>query len=229
MKRLLFLLKSKSSAQIFLSYFKHKIFNIFIKRNIIRLKKKHELFISDKKITNNFFSSHAYNFYYYLSKLRSNFDYLEIGSYEGNSAMFVSKNFKSSYTYCVDNWEKTEEYINHKSFSAIEQNFDFNILNHCNIKKFKKSSDEFFFNNKKMFDAIYIDGYHFGPQVFKDCKNAWNYLKKNGFLICDDYIWNFYPNIINNPCYAVNNFLKEIDGQYKVEKVSNSQIFIQKK
>ena len=95
MKRFFFLLKSNSSTHIFLSYFKHKIFNIFIKRKIIKLKKKHEYFIDGKKISNNFFSAHAYNFFYYLSKLRSNFDYLEIGSYEGNSAIFVSKNFKS--------------------------------------------------------------------------------------------------------------------------------------
>ena len=228
MKRFFFLLKSNSSAHIFLSYFKHKIFNIFIKRKIIKLKKIHELFINDKKISNNFFSAHAYNFFYYLSKLRSNFDYLEIGSYEGNSAIFVSKNFKSSNIYCVDNWEITEEYINHKSFSKIEQNFDYNILNHQNIIKFKKSSDEFFSNNRKMFDVVYIDGYHFGPQVYKDCENAWNCLKENGFLICDDYTWNFYPNIKDNPCYAINSFLKKIDGEYKLEKVSNSQIYIKK-
>ena len=70
-----------------------------------------ENFKSTKKITNNFFSAHAYNFFHYLSKLKSNFDYLEVGSYEGNSAIFVSKNFKFSNIYCVDNWEITEEYI----------------------------------------------------------------------------------------------------------------------
>ena len=121
MKRFFFLLKSNSSALIFLSYFKHKIINIFIKRKIIKLKKKHEHFIEDKKISNNFFSAHAYNFFYYLSKLKSNFDYLEIGSYEGNSAIFVSKNFKSSSIYCVDNWEMTEEYINHKNENELKK------------------------------------------------------------------------------------------------------------
>ena len=92
----------------------------------------------------------------------------------------------------------------------------------------RMTSDEFFSNNRKMFDVVYIDGYHFGPQVYKDCENAWKCLKENGFLICDDYTWNFYSNIKNNPCYAINNFLKKIDGQYKLEKVSNSQIFIKK-
>ena len=148
MKRFFFLLKSNSPALIFLSYFKHKIINIFIKRKIIKLKKKHEHFIEDKKISNNFFYAHAYNFFYYLSKLKSNFDYLEIGSYEGNSAIFVSKNFKSSSIYCVDNWEMTEEYMDHKSSSKIEQNFDYNISiqweeeekNHTFLEEIKKDS-----------------------------------------------------------------------------------------
>lgn len=122
----------------------------------------------------------------------------------------------------------TEEYIDHKSFSQIEQNFDYNISNHQNIIKFKKSSDEFFSNNIKMFDVVYIDGYHFGPQVYKDCENAWKCLKENGLLICDDYTWNFYLNIKDNPCYAINNFLTKIKGEYKIEKVSNSQIYIKK-
>ena len=105
--------------------------------------------------------------------------------------------------------------------ACCEQNFDYNISNHQNIIKFKKSSDEFFSNNIKMFDVVYIDGYHFGPQVYKDCENAWKCLKENGLLICDDYTWNFYLNIKDNPCYAINNFLTKIKGEYKIEKVSN--------
>ena len=37
-------------------------------------------------------------------------------------------------------------------------------------------------------------------QVYKDCKNAWSALNNGGYLICDDYIWNFYENIEDNPC-----------------------------
>ena len=88
--------------------------------------------------------------------------------------------------------------------------------------------DIFFNNNQKIFDVIYIDGYHFAPQVYKDCINAWKYLKKNGILICDDYIWNGYPKIFENPCFAINKFLIEIRNSYKLLYVSNYQIFIKK-
>ena len=58
--------------------------------------------------------------------------------------------------------------------------------------------------------------------------NAWKYLKEDGLLICDDFIWGDNKNIINNPCFAINQFFKDIKGFYKLEKVSNSQIFIKK-
>ena len=228
MNKIFFLYKSSAANKIYFYFFKRKLLDIFVKRKIKNFKKNHQLLLKQKKITNNFFSPHAFNFFYYLSKLKPNFDYLEIGSYEGNSAIFVANSFSKSNIYCVDNWNKTEEYRNHISFSDIENNFDFNTANFKNIHKIKNSSNNFFLENKKMFDTIYIDGYHHGSQVYKDCKNAWNFLKIHGYLICDDYIWDFYEDTKDNPCYAINRFLLEIKGRFKIEKVSNSQIYIKK-
>ena len=87
---------------------------------------------------------------------------------------------------------------------------------------------EFFNSNQKTFDVIYIDGDHYGPQVYKDCTNALKILNKNGYLICDDYFWNFYTKIEKNPCYSINAFLKENKKALKIKKVSNSQIFFKK-
>ncbi len=228
MIKIFFLYKSDSSLNIIFNFIVSKFKNIFYKKRIVFLKRKHQSFIKKKKITNDYFSSHAFNFLFFLKKMSPNFKYLEIGSYEGNSAIFVANNFKESEINCIDNWKKTEEYINHKDFSEIESNFDYNVSDHPNIKKFKMSSDNFFENNRKYFDVIYVDGYHYGPQVKKDCENAWKCLRKNGYLICDDYIWKFYENIEENPCYAINQFLLKIKGSFKIEKTSNSQIFIKK-
>jgi predicted O-methyltransferase YrrM len=227
-QKIKFLLKSRAPASVIIIFILSKISNIFIKTKIIKKKRNHQLSLRYKKITNDYFSSHAYNFYYYLSKLKSNFNYLEIGSYEGNSAIFIASQFKDSKINCVDNWTSTEEYIDHISFSKVEENFNFNIEDFKNINKIKKSSDEFFKNNNEMFDVVYVDGHHLGLQVFKDCNNAWKILNNDGYLICDDYIWKFYPNINENPCYAINKFLKNIDGSYNIKKVTNSQIFIKK-
>lgn len=228
MWKILFLFKSKSSLKIIFIFLVNKIKNIFYKKKIIYLKRNHQNFIIDKNITTDYFSSHAFNFLLYLKKLKHNFNYLEIGSYEGNSAIFVAKNFPEANVYCIDNWNKTNEYLNHKDFLDIENNFDKNVKNFQNIHKLKKSSDLFFSQNIQNFDVIYIDGYHYGSQVYKDCKNAWRFLNNDGYLICDDFIWNFYKNIKDNPCYAINMFLREIKDQYKIKKISNSQIFVKK-
>ena len=227
-KKLIFLLNSKASTNVIFIFLSSKLFNIFKKKKIIIEKRKHRLLLQNKKINNDYFSAHAYNFYFYLNKLKSDFDYLEIGSYEGNSGMFIANTFKDSSIICVDNWTSTEEYIDHIDFSKIEKNFDLNTKSYNNIKKIKVSSDNFFLQNERMFDVIYLDGHHLGSQVFKDCTNAWKFLKKDGYLICDDYIWQFYSELKDNPCYAINKFLKNIDGLFKIKKVSNSQIFIKK-
>ena len=229
MKKVLFLLKNKSRLTIIFSFLIHKTTSFFYKRKNIRYKRIHQNILKNKKITNDYFSKNAYNFYLYLNKLNKNFKYLEIGSYEGNSSIFVSNNFTKSTVCCVDNWIGTEEYKENISFSKIEKNFDFNVLGLKNIYKIKTDSNNFFKENKEYYDAIYIDGYHFGPQVYQDCKNAWRVLNENGILICDDYILDCYKDITHNPCFAINKFLNEIKNSFKILKVSNNQIFIKRR
>ena len=227
MKKIIFLIKNKSKINIIMIFLIQKFFNIFIKKKIKSFKKRNQIFLKNKRITNDYFSMHSYNFFKYLNFLEGNFNYLEIGTYEGNSAMFVANTFPKSKVYCVDNWNKTEEYGD-QNFDIVEKNFDYNTSSFNNIVKFKNNSDDFFKKNNTLFEVIYIDGYHKDFQVLKDCRNAWKILKKNGLLICDDYIWNFYENIKENPCYSINKFMDEIKNENKVLEVSKSQIFIKK-
>lgn len=226
-KKIKFLYKSQSNIYIIILFLFQKILNFFVKKKIKKQKKFFLNLISNQKISSEFFSVNAYNFFTILSFLPNNFKYLEIGSFEGGSAIFVAHKFKNSEIYCVDNWMKTEDGYTNLNFKNVELNFDYNVKKYKNIHKIKKSSDNFFNTNKLNFDAIYVDGYHKGEQVYKDCVNAWKYLNVNGILICDDYIWDHYKVVKNNPCFAINKFLKTIKN-YKVLRVSNSQIFIKK-
>jgi predicted O-methyltransferase YrrM len=202
-----------------------KIKNIFIKSKIKNEKKKHQIILSKKIISNDYFSSSAFYFYNLLKKLPKNLKYLEIGSYEGNSALYVSTNFPNSNITCVDLWEDVEEYKG-KDFNIIEKNFDLNLKGLSNINKIKSTSDDFFIKNTIMYDFIYIDGNHKFDYVLRDCENALRFLNNDGFLVCDDYIWDYYNDIKLNPCFAVNKFLKK--NKVKILLVSNSQIFFQK-
>jgi predicted O-methyltransferase YrrM len=224
--KVFFLYKSKSSFLVIYIFLKSKLKNIFIKSKIKYEKKKHKIILSKKIITQDYFSSHAFYFYSLLMKLPRDFKYLEIGSYEGNSALYVSTNFPESNVTCVDLWEGVEEHQD-KDFGIIEKNFNFNLQSLSNINKIKSTSDNFFLKNQIMFDFIYIDGNHKFDYVFRDCENAWKFLNTGGFLVCDDYIWNYYDYIEQNPCFAVNKFL-EGKNSVKILLVSNSQIFLQK-
>jgi predicted O-methyltransferase YrrM len=223
---LYFFLKNKSPKIVILLYLYNKLINIFFKNKKKFFKKKHKNYLLNKKITNDYFSMHAFNFFKCLSNFNKNFEYLEIGSYEGNSAIFVAKNFKNCNIFCVDTWQGSEEHSRH-DFGKIESNFHYNIKEFNNVYKIKSTSDNFFHNNSNNFDCIYVDGNHHSDQVYLDCQNAWAVLNKNGYLICDDYTWNYYKNIEQNPCFGINNFLKSINN-FEYYMVSNSQIFIKK-
>jgi hypothetical protein len=58
----------------------------------------------------------------------------------------------------------------------------------------KMTSDEFFKDNKKLFDCIFIDGLHVYEQVRKDILNSIKFLNSNGTIIIHDClpskIWN---------------------------------------
>jgi len=226
LKKILFLIKSNANLSVILVFLKIKLLNIFNKKKKKLAISENINFLKEMVITEDYFSSNAY-FFYQILKNFNQFKYLEIGSFEGNSAMFVARKFPNAKIYCVDNWYGTEEYEN-LNFTIIEKNFDKNISEFKNISKIKNLSDNFFKSNQIKFDVIYVDGYHKASQVYRDFKNSWNFLVTGGIIILDDYIWHFFLDIKNNPCFAINKFLREISGKFKILIVSNSQIFIKK-
>ena len=50
----------------------------------------------------------------------------------------------------------------------------------------RKTSDDFFKDNNKIFDIIFIDGLHHSDQVYRDIINSLNFLKINGTIVVHD-------------------------------------------
>ncbi len=50
----------------------------------------------------------------------------------------------------------------------------------------RKSSDEYFKNNREFFDIIFVDGLHYFDQVKKDIENSLNFLNSKGIIIVHD-------------------------------------------
>jgi len=213
------------------------IFN-YIKNYFPNYRKKKQCLKIDKEIYQNFKSVDITkkwftNNLYFLSKNLSTLkvkNLLEIGSYEGRSAIFFADIFSGTKISCVDTWSGSDEHEN-INFKSIENNFDQNIKflkNDQLLTKFKMTSDNFFTQNNEKFDFVYVDGDHSKDQVLKDLQNSWSVLNNNGFLLVDDYMWWYYKNLENNPASSVNIFInKNIDQISKL--VIWHQVLIQKK
>ena len=228
LRKIKFLIKIKAPKKIFIAHLKHFFFEKITKLQKLKEKNKYLLFLRNKKITIDWFSKNCYHFLYIKKFIKKNFNYLEIGSFEGNSLMYVLKNFNTNLVCAVDTWTGSEEHQN-LDMKLTENNFNYNLKEFVNkFTKEKKTSDEFFKTNKLYFDLIYIDGDHEYKQVLKDCKNSWRILNKNGIMIFDDYFWEYYSDIFKNPGYAINHFLQIIKNQYKVILVTNTKVFIKK-
>jgi Methyltransferase domain len=194
-----------------------------------------------RKFTSDWFS---HNVRYWLSTFQEcglNFNdelsILEIGSWEGRSALFFLTVFPKSTLTCVDPWIPWKVSDELKDVSCLdsgedsgEDNFDYNVAAYKDrIYKHKSTSGAFFYSNDriKLFDIIYVDGSHYSADVLVDAVNSFELLRAGGILIFDDYLWRRYPQDLDNPAAAVNAFLNIKKGKYTLLRVS-SQLIIQK-
>ena len=229
--RIKYQIDKKAIFEVFYQFFLDRLKHPFVKTRKNKLKKIHQNYLQTKKTTTDYFSINAYYWDLIINKNFKEFSYLEIGSFEGNSALYILKNFKTKKVICIDIWNKYDDKDKDENLRMFE-NFKYNLSEFVGrFSFFKNTSDEYFLNNNERFDVIYIDGWHEAPQVYKDLNNSWNRLNNNGLIICDDY---FYGDIklstnSNLPADAINQFLFEKKNNLEVVCVNNSQIFIKKK
>ena len=147
----------------------------------------HDWFIEKLPLFINYFTKN-------LSQKQKTKDILEIGSYEGRSAVFFNEFFNLKSFTAVDTWGGSDEHGDKikQKMAGIEKNFDHNLKYFKNIIKIKSTSDHFFKKNIKYYDLILIDGSHKKLFVTKDLNNSFKYLNKNGYLLIDDFDFIFY-------------------------------------
>jgi len=154
--------------------------------------------------------------------------FLEIGSYEGRSAVyFFDKVFKDGRTYelyCLDTWlggegqdtrpgqmELTERIFDHNINIAIRNN----PAKKVSVTKIKNSSLMGLANLITMghcstFDFVYVDGSHQCPDVIGDLVSSFHLLRPSGgIMVCDDYTW--FPDhrvdrLLHSPKMAIDSF-----------------------
>ena len=142
--------------------------------------------------------------------------FLEIGSYEGRSAVWIVENLMEDggVIHCVDTWEGGEE---HGDMSGVESRFISNSVAagmaypQRLIEKHKEKSSDYLAAAipymKERHDFIYIDGSHVAKDVLTDVVMAWPLLKPNGIMVMDDYAWGDPRDILHRPKIAVDAFV----------------------
>ncbi len=137
-------------------------------------------------------------------------DYLEIGSFEGRSTVFIGELKNTNSIMAVDTFQGSDEYkgmseLNDTNFDRVFENFkeNLNLINKKNINYLKDTSDNFFKKNKNKYNLIYIDGSHHYDNVKKDFENSYECIRKNGIIIMDDFLWLYYKDFEKNPINAI--------------------------
>ena len=126
-------------------------------------------------------------------------NFLEIGSFEGRSAVWIIENMMEDggELVCIDTWEGGEEHTP-EDMMGTEDRFHHNIslvrsiFPNRAVVSFKSTSVEALaasIVHKKQYDFIYIDGSHTAKDVLTDACMAWPLLKRKGFMVFDDYAW----------------------------------------
>ena len=116
--------------------------------------------------------------------------------------LFCEKFYKSisfQFEKNVHRWDIINKIINKKKFTSyLEIGCDDNkCFDRINIDSkigvdpisggnLRIKSDDFFHNNKKKFDLIFIDGLHTYEQVKKDITNSINSINNNGYILVHD-------------------------------------------
>jgi len=149
---------------------------------------------------------------------------LEIGSWEGRSALFFLNYLPRSQMTCVDTFGGNLEHHRDPWFAALvpeaEQKFDANTAAFvARIEKRKGSSTDVLPQlgiASRRFEVAYIDGSHLAKDVFSDAALTWPLMAPTGILIFDDYEFDLNKTELERPKLGIDAFLTAIEGQYRL-------------
>jgi|GEM_PF-1828606 len=159
-------------------------------------------------------------------KDKPNVKALEIGSFEGKSAIWFLENILTHSTsgiLCVDIFN-----------AAYETNFDHNTRYFgAKVKKIRAPSQLALRSlEPSSYDFAYVDGSHTSKDTLIDTVLTWDLMKPGGIIIIDDYLWENGKEGLNNdaftPQLGINAFLKVFEPYLDVLE-RGSQIIVRKR
>jgi predicted O-methyltransferase YrrM len=154
-------------------------------------------------------------------------DILEIGSFEGRSAIFWLEFFPRAKLTCIDHF-----FSKRHNATEVEQRFDANLAPYAaRLTKIKSKSVPALAKlaeEARGFDLIYVDGTHQRDGVLVDSLLAWPLVRAQGIVIFDDYLHELGRNPLERPKDAIDCFLKLHEGEFE-ELSRGYQVIVRKK
>jgi predicted O-methyltransferase YrrM len=196
-----------------------------------------ETLLAGKNFTSDWTSRNYKSWINLLAPLRDQpLSVLEIGSWEGRSALFFLNYLPRCKIVCVDtfkgSWENHAWSLKQRitQLWPIERRFDANLAPFAGrVEKCKEPSllalGRFGLAQRR-FDLVYIDGSHLAVDVYRDGVLAWPLVAPGGIVIFDDYIWPVGPEP-DRPNVGIDAFLATVETHY-VELARGHQVIIRK-
>ena len=194
--------------------------------------------MSDYQYTKDWFSWSPGIWEQLIPHLPARKNFLEIGSFEGRSAVWITQYMMEDggELVCVDTWEGGAEHVNGEMSGAedrFKHNIDLIMGNFVDrtVQPIKSTSVEALgglIAQKKEFDFIYIDGSHLAKDVLTDACMAWPLLKPKGFMVFDDYAWKPQGfTLLQRPKVAVDAFVNMFEDELTIAH-SGYQLIVRK-
>ncbi|KAK6988601.1 glycosyltransferase family 8 protein [Favolaschia claudopus] len=165
----------------------------------------------------------------FLVQLRSDIDHapraLEIGSWEGRSAVYLLDNFCNTHNselICIDHFDLHRTADGRERYEKMQHNlslpgFPFRIIDEFSTVGLYRLLEEEIEAPKGGFDFVYVDGSHEADDTFLDAELAWRLTRQGAILIFDDYEWNAEPvESIHHPHRGIDAFLLLHRGEFDV-------------
>ena len=194
--------------------------------------------MSDYQYTKDWFNWAPQVWSQLISHLPARKNFLEIGSFEGRSAVWITQNMMEDggELVCIDTWEGGSEHVNgemdgaearfHNNISLVMGNFVDRTVQ--SIKSTSVEALGSLIAQKKQFDFIYIDGSHLAKDVLTDACMAWSLLKSKGFMVFDDYLWKPQGfTLLQRPKVAIDAFVNMFEDELNIA-YSGYQLIVRK-
>lgn len=198
--------------------------------------------MSNYNFSSDWFSNNIPEWYHLLNHLRNipDLNFLEIGSYEGRSAVWLLENIltnKSSTITCIDTFDGSHEHHENQEWAkllpTLYDRFQHNVSYFPGqvIPKRGPSSKilKELATENKLYDFIYVDGDHKSCSTLEDAILAFPLLRVGGLMFFDDYECNENNNNLIYGRLGIDAFINtyrnkieivSVGYQIKIKKIS---------